>query len=102
VSKIEQHQQRIENILDELKDYLGQISDENLSEEDVDWKFSVLDFALELAAIGTLIKRDLANAAIGQIQLDQALSPEDRQELESFYARTLERIEKSDAHTHVA
>src|SRR6516225_8254202 len=95
VSKVEQHQQRIENILDELKDYLGQISDENLSEEDVDWKFSVLDFAQELAAIGTLIKRDLADAAIGQIQLDQALSPEDRQELESFYARTLERIEKA-------
>ena len=95
VSKVEQHQQRIENILAELKDYLGQISDENLSAEDVDWKFSVLDFGQELAAIGTLIKRDLADAAIGQIQLDQALSPEDRQELESFYARTLERIEKA-------
>jgi phosphate:Na+ symporter len=95
VSKVEQHQQRIENTLDELKDYLGQISDENLSEEDVDWKFSVLDFSQELAAIGILIKRDLADAAIRQIQLNQELSLEDRQELESFYARTLERIEKA-------
>jgi phosphate:Na+ symporter len=95
VSKVEQHQQRIENTLAELKDYLGQVSDENLSEEDVDWKFSVLDFAQELAAIGTLIKRDLADAAIRQIQVDQPLSPQDRQELESFYARTLERIEKA-------
>ena len=95
LSKVEEHQRRIESTLDELKDYLGQISDENLSEEDVDWKFSILDFAQELAAIGTLIKRDLADAAIRQIQLNQELSSEDRQELESFYARTLERIEKA-------
>ena len=95
VSKVEEHQRRIESTLDELRDYLGQISDENLSEDDVNWKFSVLDFAQELAAIGTLIKRDLADAAIRQIQLNQELSPEDRHELESFYARTLERIEKA-------
>ena len=95
VSKVEEHQRRIESTLDELKDYLGQISDENLSAEDVDWKFSILDFAQELAAIGTLIKRDLADAVIRQIQLNQELTTEDRQELESFYARTLERIEKA-------
>jgi len=95
VSKVEEHQRRIESTLDELKDYLGQISDENLSAEDVDWKFSILDFAQELAAIGTLIKRDLADAVIRQIQLNQELTAEDRQELESFYARTLERIEKA-------
>lgn len=97
VSKIEDHQQRIESTHDELKDYLSQVSDENLSEGDVDWKFMVLDYSQELAAIGTLIRRDLCDAAIRQIQLNEDPSPEDREELESFYARTLERIEKATA-----
>ena len=97
VSKVEEHQRRIEATQDELKDYLSQISDENLSEEDVDWKFIVLDYSQELTAIGTLIRRDLSDAAIRQIQLNQEPSPEDKEELEAFYARTLERIEKAAA-----
>jgi phosphate:Na+ symporter len=97
VSKVEEHQRRIEGTQEELKDYLSQISDENLSEEDVDWKFIVLDYSQELTAIGTLIRRDLADAAIRQIQLNQEPSPEDKEELEAFYARTLERIEKAAA-----
>jgi hypothetical protein len=97
VSKVEEHQRRIEGTQEELKDYLSQISDENLSEEDVDWKFIVLDYSQELVAIGTLIRRDLSDAAIRQIQLNQEPSPEDKEELEAFYARTLERIEKAAA-----
>jgi Na+/phosphate symporter len=62
VSKVEEHQRRIEGTQEELKDYLSQISDENLSEEDVDWKFIVLDYSQELTAIGTLIRRDLCDA----------------------------------------
>ena len=95
VSKVEEHQRRIEGTQEELKDYLSQISDENLSEEDVDWKFVVLDYSQELTAIGTLIRRDLCDAAIRQIQLNQEPSAEDKEELEALYTRTLERIEKA-------
>jgi phosphate:Na+ symporter len=95
LSKVEERQRRIENTQDELREYLGQISDENLSEDDIEWKLSVLDYSQELAAIGTLIKRDLADAVIRQIQLEKEPSPEDRQELESYYARTIERVEKA-------
>jgi Na+/phosphate symporter len=56
-----------------------------------------LDYAQELTAIGILIRRDLSDAAIRQIQLNQELSPEDKEELETFYARTPERIEKAAA-----
>jgi phosphate:Na+ symporter len=97
VSKVEEHQRRIDGTQEELKDYLSQISDENLSEEDVDWKFIVLDYSQELTAVGTLIRRDLSDAAIRQIQFNQEPSPEDKEELESSYARTLERIEKAAA-----
>src|SRR5580692_1248128 len=97
VSKVEEHQRHIEGTQEELKDYLSQISDENLSEEDVDWKFIILDYSQELTAIGTLIRRDLCDAAIRQIQLNQEPSPEDKEELEAFYARTLARIEKAAA-----
>jgi phosphate:Na+ symporter len=97
ISKVEEHQRRIEGTQEELKDYLSQISDENLSEKDVDWKFIVLDYSQELTAIGTLIRRDLSDAAIRQIQLNQEPSQEDKAELEAFYARTLERIEKATA-----
>src|SRR6202047_2936879 len=45
VSKVEEHQRHIEGTQEELKDYLSQISDENLSEEDVDWKFIILDYS---------------------------------------------------------
>jgi Na+/phosphate symporter len=97
VSKVEEHQRLIEGVQEELKDYLSQISDENLGEEDVDWKFIVLDYCQELTAIATLIRRDLCDAAIRQIQLNQEPSPEDKEELEACYARTLERIEKAAA-----
>jgi Na+/phosphate symporter len=43
------------------------------------------------------MERDLCDAAILQIQLNQEPSPEDKEELEAFYARTLERIEKATA-----
>jgi phosphate:Na+ symporter len=95
VSKIEEHQKRLECTQEGLKDYLSQVSDENLSEEDIDWKFIILDYSQELMAIGTLIRRDLSDAAIRQIQSNRELSPEDRQELETLYARTLERMEKA-------
>jgi phosphate:Na+ symporter len=97
VGKVEEHQRRIEGTQEVLKDYLSQISDENLSEEDVGWKFIILDYSQELTAVGTLIRRDLSDAVIRQIQLNQEPSPEDKEELEAFYARTLERIEKATA-----
>jgi phosphate:Na+ symporter len=95
VSKIENHQNRLERIQEDLKDYVGQISDENLNESDIDWKFIVLNYSQELLIIGTLIKRDLADAAICQIQSNHELLPEDREGLEALYSRTLERIEKA-------
>ncbi|HYY27704.1 MAG TPA: Na/Pi cotransporter family protein [Chthoniobacterales bacterium] len=97
VSKVEEHQRRIEDTQEELKDYLSQVSDENLGEEDVGWKFIVMDYSQELTAIGTLIKRDLCDAAIRQIHMNQEPSPEDKAELEAFYTRTLERIERAAA-----
>jgi phosphate:Na+ symporter len=56
VSNVEEHQRRIEVTQEELKDYLSQISDENLSAEDADWKIVVLDYSQEMAAIGTLTR----------------------------------------------
>jgi phosphate:Na+ symporter len=95
VTKVEENQSRIERTQEALKDYLSQVSDDNLSEEDIDWKFIVLDYSQELTAIGTLIRRDLCDSALRQIQSNYELSPEDREELESLYTRTLERMEKA-------
>jgi len=81
VSKVEEHQRRIEATQDELKDYLSQISDENLSEEDVDWKFIVLDYSQELTAIGTLIRRDLSDAAIRKLSTLEHLNESRRRRL---------------------
>jgi phosphate:Na+ symporter len=76
VSKVEEHQKRLVHTQEGLKNYLGQISDENLSEEDIDWKFIVLDCSQDLTTIGTLIRRDLSDAAIRQIQSNHELSPD--------------------------
>jgi phosphate:Na+ symporter len=95
VSKVEEHQSRIERTQESLKDYLGQVSDDNLSEQDIDWKFIVLDYSQELTAIGTLIRRDLCDSALRQIQSNYELSSEDREVVERLYIRTLERMEKA-------
>ena len=95
VSKVEEQQRRVEQTEQGLKDYLSQVSDENLSEEDIDWKFIVLDYAQDLSTVGTLIRRDLSEAAVRVAQSTNELSPEDRHELETLYSRTLERIEKA-------
>jgi phosphate:Na+ symporter len=97
LSTVEEHQQRLERTQDGLKDYLSQISDENLSEEDVEWKFVLLDYSQELTTIGMLIRRDLCNAAIRQIQSSPEPLPEDKEEVEALYVRTLERMEKATA-----
>jgi phosphate:Na+ symporter len=95
VSKVEELQQRLELIQEGLKDYLSQVSDENLSEEDVNWKFILLDYSHDLTTVGLLIKRDLSDAAIRQIQSNLEVCQEDKAELEALYARTLERMEKA-------
>lgn len=95
VSKVEEQQKRVERTEEGLKEYLSQVSDENLSEEDVDWKFIVLDYAQDLCTVGTHIRRDLSEAALREAQSTNELSPEDRQELETLYSRTLERLEKA-------
>jgi len=95
ISRIELHQARTERIQDELKEYLSQVSDENLSEADIDLKLTILDYSQELTNIGILIQGDLCDAVLRHIQSSHEFSTEDRDELEALYARTLERIERA-------
>ena len=95
LSQVDEYQGRIVAIQSALKDYLGQISDENLSEKDIDWRFTLLDFSQELVIIATLIKRDLADAVTGQAHSIKQLHPEDLPELEKILGETLERMEKA-------
>jgi hypothetical protein len=44
-----------------------------------------------------LIRRNLCNAAIRQIQSCPEPLPEDKEEVEALYVRTLERMEKATA-----
>jgi phosphate:Na+ symporter len=94
-SKVEEQQKRLERTEEGLKEYLSQVSDDNLNEEDVAWKFIVLDYAQDLGTVGTLIRRDLAEAILREAHSTSELSPEDRKELETLYSRTLERLEKA-------
>jgi phosphate:Na+ symporter len=95
LSQVDEYQGRVVAIESALKDYLGQISDENLSEKDIDWRFTLLDFSQELVTIATLIKRDLADAVTCQAHSIKQLQPEDRLELEKILSETLERMEKA-------
>jgi phosphate:Na+ symporter len=94
-AKVENLYERIVSILEELKDYLSQIGDENLSEEDIDWRFSLLDYAQELAIIATLVKRDLADASAQTARSEKDLRREDAIELEEVLTRTLQRMQKA-------
>jgi phosphate:Na+ symporter len=95
ISQVDEYQDRVVAIQSALKDYLGQISDENLSEKDIDWRFTLLDFSQELVIIATLIKRDLADAVTCQAHSIKQLHPEDRPELEKILGETMERMEKA-------
>jgi phosphate:Na+ symporter len=95
LSQVDEYQGRIVAIESALKDYLGQISDENLSEKDIDWRFTLLDFSQELVTIATLIKRDLADAVTCQAHSSKQLQPRDLLELEKILGETLERMEKA-------
>jgi phosphate:Na+ symporter len=93
--KIKAWQDRIVAIQEALKDYLGQIGDENLSESDIDWRFNLLDYSQELAIVSTLIKRDLADAAVQNTRCTKERNPGDSVELESNLNKTLERMQKA-------
>jgi phosphate:Na+ symporter len=94
-AKVEDLFERVVAIQAALKDYLEQIADENLSDEDINWRFGLLDYSQELVIVATLIKRDLVDAAIPYSKLSKELRVEDSSELENIVTRTLERIHKA-------
>lgn len=94
-TKVEDLYERVIAIQAELKDYLEQIADENLSDEDINWRFNLLDYSQELVIVATLIKRDLTDAAVPYSRLTKDLRAEDAGELENIVNRTLERIHKA-------
>jgi phosphate:Na+ symporter len=94
-AKVEDLFGRVVAIQAALKDYLEQIADENLSDEDINWRFSLLDYSQELVIVATLVKRDLVDAAIPYSKLTKDLRAEDSSELENIVTRTLERIHKA-------
>jgi phosphate:Na+ symporter len=94
-TKVEDLYGRVISIQAELKDYLEQIADENLSDEDINWRFNLLDYSQELVIVATLIKRDLTDAAVPYSRLTKDLRAEDAGELENIVNRTLERIHKA-------
>jgi phosphate:Na+ symporter len=94
-AKVEDLFGRVVAIQAALKDYLEQIADENLSDEDINWRFSLLDYSQELVIVATLVKRDLVDAAIPYSKVNKDLHAEDSSELENIMTRTLERIHKA-------
>jgi len=94
-NKVEDLYGRVIAIQAELKDYLEQIADENLSDEDINWRFNLLDYSQELVIAATLIKRDLVDAAIPYSRLTKELPAEDSSELENIVNRTMERVHKA-------
>jgi phosphate:Na+ symporter len=94
-NKIEDLYGRVIAIQAELKDYLEQIADENLSDEDINWRFNLLDYSQELVIAATLIKRDLVDAAMPYARLTKELPTEDSGELENIVNRTMERVHKA-------
>jgi phosphate:Na+ symporter len=93
--KVEDLYGRVIAIQAELKDYLEQIADENLSDEDINWRFNLLDYSQELVIAATLIKRDLVDAAMPYARLTKELPTEDSGELENIVNRTMERVHKA-------
>ena len=94
-AKIGEWYDRIVAIQVALKDYLGRIADENLRDSDIDRRFNLLDYSQELVIIGMLIKRDLADAAMGHARSPKNLQPEDWVELQGILSRTLERMQRA-------
>src|ERR1700722_5017006 len=92
-AKIGEWYDRIFSIQAALKDYLGQIADENLRDSDIDTRFNLLDYSQELVIIGMLIKRDLADAAVARSLKE--FQADDLAELENILSRTLERMQKA-------
>lgn len=93
--KIRDLHERVFAIQAALKDYVSQIGDENLSQDDIDWRFNLLDYSQELAIIATLIKRDLADAWVQNTRFGKEARSEDLAELETNLTKTLERMQKA-------
>jgi phosphate:Na+ symporter len=89
---IDNRQSHLLTVRENLREYLSQVSDENLNAEDVRWKFMLLDYAEELSALGKLIRRDLADVVL-HIRPPEAAA--ERQEIEVLYALTMERLAKA-------
>jgi Na+/phosphate symporter len=95
LAQMDQHRARLESIGERLNSYLGQIDDDGLSAVDFRRKFVLLNYIQELVAVCILIYRDLADAAVHQAKSGTPLQPGEKDDIDSLFKRTLERMEKA-------
>lgn len=80
---------------DELHQYLAQIEDDGLNEQDALWKLHLLDFSQEIAAASFLIKRHFSDAALRFASSRPELPKTALDELLAIQEITLVRIDQA-------
>jgi phosphate:Na+ symporter len=96
-SVVAAHHRRFQHMHAAIIGYAGQISEENLSPQDAHWKFLLLDYAQELAAIALIIRRDLTDTGLKLVLSSVEPGPAAalREDVSALIRRTLDRMEQA-------
>jgi phosphate:Na+ symporter len=90
---VHEHDDRIDELNTNIKLYLSRIHPDALSSRDSRLQFGLLHFCSQLESIADIVDKGIGASVLKPINLRQAMSLEDRAELETLYMRVNSRME---------
>ncbi len=94
---VRQHDDRVDEIHADLKQYLSQLAPEAMDARDHHLQFGLLNFASQLEVVGDTIEKSLCGAAEKMAERPVQIRDADRVALNAFYERVKQRIETATA-----
>lgn len=92
---VKAYYQKMSQMSESIRLYLGQIGDESLTEKDISWKLMLLDYLQEFDTMNRLIWRDMVDVMNRIVKERIHFSAVETVELENLYQQTSTRIEKA-------
>lgn len=90
--QVQQLDDRIDTFNRSIKDYLSRVS-EGMSEQEVQWQFTLLTFSNELESVGDLIDKNLCDALFKQVAENVEMPPMEEETLAKLHRMVADRID---------
>jgi len=93
VRRVQQHDERIDEMHAAIKHYLSQIPAEQMNPRDSQLQFGLLHFVSQLETVGDVIDKSFCHQLLKQLVDPRPFQPQDEADLTELHRRTVQRLE---------